>query len=63
MINRKSMNIFNYLIAYQSKATTSVSNFMKTDLKYYNDIVSKFLQYYDLLIGQDLQQNIDFLNR
>lgn len=52
-----------YLMAYQNKATTSVSNFMKTDLKYYNDIASKFLQYYDLLIGQDLQQNIDFLKR
>ncbi len=52
-----------YKNALLNHTTTSVSNFMKTDPKYYNDIVTKFIQAYDMIIGSDLQANIDILKR
>jgi hypothetical protein len=40
-----------YKMAEQENRTTSVSNFMKTDLKYYNDIVSRFSEQLSLMYG------------
>lgn len=52
-----------YLQAYKNEATTSVSNFMKTDQKYYNEIVPKVIDSFDYLVGQDLKENFDLLKR
>lgn len=52
-----------YLQAYKNEATTSVSNFMKTDQKYYNEIVPKVIDSFDYLVGQDLKENFDLFKR
>ena len=52
-----------YQMAYQNKQTTSVSNFFKTDAKYYDDIVTKFGDSLSLLIGDDLKSTIDIFKR
>lgn len=52
-----------YLNAYNNGQTTSVSNFMKTDQKYYNDIVSKFAQALSMMIGDELKLCIDIFKR
>lgn len=52
-----------YQTAYENNMTTSVSNFFKTDLKYYNDIVRKFMNYFRLMIGEDLKSNFELFKR
>lgn len=52
-----------YQNAYQNKQTSSVSNFFKTDAKYYDDIVTKFGESMSLLIGDDLKSTIDIFKR
>ena len=52
-----------YQYAFNNGSTTSVSNFMKTDQKYYNDIVSKFAQALGMTIGDELKQCIDIFKR
>ncbi len=52
-----------YQNALNNKQATSVSNYMKTDLKYYNDIVAKFAQALSMLIGGELKSCIDIFKR
>ena len=52
-----------YQYAFNNSLTTSVSNFMKTDQKYYNDIVSKFAQALSMMVGSELKQNYDIFKR
>ena len=52
-----------YLNAYNSGQTTSVSNYMKTDQRYYNDIVAKFEQALSMMVGDDLKMCIDIFKR
>ena len=53
----------NYKNAYKSGQVTSVSNFLKTDQKYYTEIVPEFAQSFDMLIGEDLRSSMDILKR
>jgi hypothetical protein len=43
-----------YEKAYDSGSTTSVSNFMKTDAKYYEQIVKKFVTYFKYAEGKNI---------
>lgn len=52
-----------YMQAYDNNMATSVSNFMKTDLKYYNEIVPKVINSFWFIVGKDLRDNIDILKR
>lgn len=52
-----------YMQAYDNNMATSVSNFMKTDLKYYNEIVPKVINSFRFIVGKDLRDNIDILKR
>ena len=52
-----------YHSAFKKGDTTSVSNYLKTDQKYYNDIVTEFFQVLDMLIGEDLKACSDIFKR
>ena len=52
-----------YKYAYDTHQATSVSNFMKTDLRYYNDIVSKFSQTLGMIYGEELKACIVIFKR
>ena len=53
-----------YKNAFNNGQTTSVSNYMKTDQRYYNDIAPKFVQAVQmLLIGKELKTCIDIFKR
>lgn len=52
-----------YQQAYDNNTTTSVTNFMKTDLKYYTEIVPKVIKQFRYNVGDDLKKNIDILKR
>lgn len=52
-----------YKQALDHETTTSVSNFLKTDLKYYNDIVPKIIKGFRYGPGQHLKENIDIFKR
>lgn len=52
-----------YQMAYKNKLTTSVSNYLKTDSKYYDEIVPKFVDALTMLIGQDLKYTMDIFKR
>lgn len=52
-----------YKIAYGSKQTTSVSNYFKTDSKYYNNILKGFVGYLPMTIGEDIKSNMNILKR
>lgn len=52
-----------YNSAAIAKQTTSVSNFLKTDLKYYNEIVSKFLETLTLSRGEEIRNTYVILKR
>lgn len=52
-----------YQAAYQNGLTTSVSNYFKTDTKYYNTIMPKFAGMLNLLVGQDLKARMDIFKR
>lgn len=52
-----------YQMAYKNKLTTSVSNYLKTDSKYYDEVVPKFVDALSMLIGQDLKYTMDIFKR
>lgn len=52
-----------YKYAESNKQATSVSNFLKTDLKYYNDVVSKFSEALLLMKGDEIRSCYDILKR
>ncbi len=52
-----------YTMAFNNGLTTSVSNFMKTDLKYYDSIVSGFSGTLGLMAGKDIKASWDIFNR
>ena len=52
-----------YQTAYKNKLTTSVSNYLKTDSKYYDEVVTKFVDALSMLIGQDLKSTMDIFRR
>lgn len=52
-----------YQMAYKNKLTTSVSNYLKTDSKYYEEIVPKFMDMLSMLVGQDLKYTMDIFKR
>ena len=47
-----------YVSAQHQKTTTSVSNFLKTDQKYYNEIALFIIDAFTYGAGQDLKNNI-----
>ena len=47
-----------YKVAFKNGTATSVSNFMKTDPKYY-DLAKESLTYFPMIIGEDLKSNWD----
>lgn len=52
-----------YQNAFNNGQTTSVSNFLKTDQRYYNEIVPKFAQALSMMIGDELRLCIDIFKR
>lgn len=52
-----------YQIAYKNKLTTSVSNYLKTDSKYYDEVVLQFSDMLSMIIGQDLKNTMDIFKR
>ena len=52
-----------YENAFNSGQTTSVSNMMKSDDRYYKDIVSKFPQVWGMMYGEELRTCIDIFKR
>lgn len=52
-----------YQNAFVNKQVSSVSNFLKTDQRYYNDIVNKFSQALGMLVGEELKACIDIFKR
>lgn len=52
-----------YQIAYKNKLTTSVSNYLKTDSKYYDEVVLQFSDMLTMMIGQDLKYTMDIFKR
>ncbi len=51
-----------YRLAFTSGQATSVSNFMKTDPKYY-DLAKDIISYFPLMHGEDLQNNWDIFKQ
>lgn len=49
--------------AFDSGATSSVSNFMKTDTKYYEQIAKKFVGYFKYAEGKNIMQNWDIFKQ
>lgn len=52
-----------YEKAYDSGSASSVSNFMKTDLKYYEQIVKKFVSYFKFAEGKNIMANWDIFKQ
>ena len=52
-----------YKSACAQKTTTSVSNFLKTDQKYYNEIATYVIDSFEYGAGEDLKNNIFILKR
>lgn len=52
-----------YIRARKNQQATSVSNFMKTDLKYYNDIVTEFSDTLSLMRGEEIRHCYDIFKR
>lgn len=52
-----------YEEAKERATTTSVSNFMKTDLKYYNEIVVKIIKNLRFEVGKDLLKHSEIFKR
>lgn len=49
--------------AFEDGAVTSVSNFMKTDLRYYNEIALKFIKNFNYAVGKDIKLNWDIFKQ
>lgn len=52
-----------YQKAYDDGKVTSVSNFMKTDGRYYSDIVKRFMNYLNYADGRNLKENWNIFKR
>ena len=52
-----------YRMALNNKQTTSVSNYFKSDAKYYTDILQSFGQMLGFMIGDELKQNMVIFKR
>jgi hypothetical protein len=52
-----------YQNAYNNGQATSVSNLLKTDLRFYNEIVPKFAQALGMMVGDELKTCIDIFMR
>ena len=52
-----------YRFAYQGKQTTSVSNFLKTDQKYYDNIVKSFAGILPYMTGEEIKLAMDIFKR
>lgn len=52
-----------YSLSFKNKTVTSVSNFMKTDARYYSDIVKKFISYFNFAPGETIMANWDIFKR
>ena len=52
-----------YKMAYNNKQATSVSNYFKSDAKYYSDILQSFAQMLDFMVGEELKQNMLIFKR
>lgn len=52
-----------YQMAYKNNLTTSVSNYLKTDSKYYEEIVPKFIDALSTIVGEDLKYTMDIFKR
>lgn len=49
--------------AFEDGAASSVSNFMKTDLRYHNEIVLKFIKNFNYQVGKDIKLNWDIFKQ
>ncbi len=49
--------------AFEDGAVTSVSNFMKTDLRYHNEIALKFIKNFNYAVGKDIKLNWDIFKQ
>lgn len=52
-----------YRMALNNKQTTSVSNYFKSDAKYYTDILQSFGQMLGFMIGEEIKQNMVIFKR
>lgn len=52
-----------YRKAYANGTVSSVSNFMKTDVRYYTDIVKPFISYFQYAQGKSIKENWDIFKR
>lgn len=52
-----------YKMALNNKQATSVSNYFKSDAKYYTDILQNFAQMLDFMAGDELKQNMVIFKR
>lgn len=52
-----------YIKAKDEGTVTSVSNFMKTDVRYYTEIVKRFLNYFKFSYGKEIMNNWDIFKR
>lgn len=52
-----------YQIAYNNKLVTSVSNYFKTDLKYYENILKSFVEYLPMTIGDEIKKQMIIFKR
>ncbi|KAB1434308.1 AIPR family protein [Candidatus Galacturonibacter soehngenii] len=52
-----------YTAAYKNGLTTSVSNYFKTDSKYYETILPNFMMYMSMAMGKEIKNSYDFLKR
>ena len=52
-----------YEKAYDSGSASSVSNFMKTNLKYYEQIVKKFVSYFKFAEGKNIMAKWDIFKQ
>jgi len=52
-----------YSLSFKNKTVTSVSNFMKTDARYYSDIVKEFISYFNYAPGETIMANWDIFKR
>ena len=52
-----------YKMALNNKQATSVSNYFKSDAKYYTDILQNFAQMLDFMAGEEIKQNMVIFKR
>ena len=52
-----------YETAFSNKLATSVSNHFKTDAKYFDQILKKFVDCLSMMVGDDIKAQIDIFKR